>query len=185
VWRAEGLGGDVGDPHDAILGAANYLHASGAPSSSWQVSYAAGAAAAGGRRARARVAAMDARVVPEGGGERASEKARILSESEHAVVTDSLYRAGDEGPGPHIHRYHTDSFWVVDGTVVFEVGAERLEAPAGTWVSVPPGVVHTFRNEGPGYARFLNFHTPGARFGDHLRANAAGLPSPWFDSEDA
>ena len=26
-----GLGGDVHDPHDAILGAANYLHASGAP----------------------------------------------------------------------------------------------------------------------------------------------------------
>jgi len=32
TWRAYGLGGDVHDPHDAILGAANYLHASGAPS---------------------------------------------------------------------------------------------------------------------------------------------------------
>jgi hypothetical protein len=31
TWRAYGLGGDVHDPHDAILGAANYLHASGAP----------------------------------------------------------------------------------------------------------------------------------------------------------
>jgi membrane-bound lytic murein transglycosylase B len=31
TWRAYGLGGDVRDPHDAILGAANYLHASGAP----------------------------------------------------------------------------------------------------------------------------------------------------------
>ena len=25
------MGGDIHDPHDAILGAANYLHASGAP----------------------------------------------------------------------------------------------------------------------------------------------------------
>ena len=33
TWRAYGLGGDVRDPHDAILGAANYLHASGAPGS--------------------------------------------------------------------------------------------------------------------------------------------------------
>ena len=33
TWRAYGLGGDVHDPHDAILGAANYLHASGAPAS--------------------------------------------------------------------------------------------------------------------------------------------------------
>ena len=31
TWRAYGMGGDVNDPHDAILGAANYLHASGAP----------------------------------------------------------------------------------------------------------------------------------------------------------
>jgi soluble lytic murein transglycosylase-like protein len=31
TWGAYGLGGDVHDPHDAILGAANYLHASGAP----------------------------------------------------------------------------------------------------------------------------------------------------------
>lgn len=33
TWAAYGLGGDVHDPHDAILGAANYLHASGAPGS--------------------------------------------------------------------------------------------------------------------------------------------------------
>jgi membrane-bound lytic murein transglycosylase B len=31
TWRLYGLGGDVQDAHDAILGAANYLHASGAP----------------------------------------------------------------------------------------------------------------------------------------------------------
>ena len=33
TWRAYGRGGNVRDPHDAILGAANYLHASGAPRS--------------------------------------------------------------------------------------------------------------------------------------------------------
>jgi membrane-bound lytic murein transglycosylase B len=31
TWRRYGLGGRVQDAHDAILGAANYLHASGAP----------------------------------------------------------------------------------------------------------------------------------------------------------
>jgi membrane-bound lytic murein transglycosylase B len=30
TWRRYGLGGNVNDPHDAILGAANYLHGSGA-----------------------------------------------------------------------------------------------------------------------------------------------------------
>ena len=31
TWRAYGLGGDIHDPHDAVLGAANYLRHSGAP----------------------------------------------------------------------------------------------------------------------------------------------------------
>ncbi|HEX9378335.1 MAG TPA: lytic murein transglycosylase [Gaiellaceae bacterium] len=31
TWRRYGLGGNVQDAHDAILGAANYLHGSGAP----------------------------------------------------------------------------------------------------------------------------------------------------------
>lgn len=31
TWDAYGLGGDIDDPRDAILGAANYLNASGAP----------------------------------------------------------------------------------------------------------------------------------------------------------
>jgi hypothetical protein len=31
TWRAYGMGGDIRDPRDAIMGAANYLHRSGAP----------------------------------------------------------------------------------------------------------------------------------------------------------
>jgi soluble lytic murein transglycosylase-like protein len=33
TWKIYGLGGNIKDPHDAILGAANYLHQSGAPGS--------------------------------------------------------------------------------------------------------------------------------------------------------
>ncbi len=40
TWKAYGLGGDVHDPHDAILGAANYLHASGAPGDDRRAVYA-------------------------------------------------------------------------------------------------------------------------------------------------
>jgi membrane-bound lytic murein transglycosylase B len=39
TWQAYGLGGKARDPHDAILGAANYLHASGAPASYRQALY--------------------------------------------------------------------------------------------------------------------------------------------------
>jgi membrane-bound lytic murein transglycosylase B len=31
TWRTYGLGGNIHDPHDSILAAANYLHANGAP----------------------------------------------------------------------------------------------------------------------------------------------------------
>ena len=31
TWATYGMGGNIQDPHDAILGAANYLHTSGAP----------------------------------------------------------------------------------------------------------------------------------------------------------
>jgi hypothetical protein len=40
TWVAYGMGGDIQDPHDAILGAANYLHRSGAPGSYRQALYA-------------------------------------------------------------------------------------------------------------------------------------------------
>jgi hypothetical protein len=31
TWAGYGMGGDIRDPHDAVLGAANYLQANGAP----------------------------------------------------------------------------------------------------------------------------------------------------------
>lgn len=31
TWHSYGMGGDIGDPHDAILAAANLLHQAGAP----------------------------------------------------------------------------------------------------------------------------------------------------------
>lgn len=40
TWAAYGMGGDVEDPRDAILGAANYLRASGAARSERRALYA-------------------------------------------------------------------------------------------------------------------------------------------------
>ena len=39
TWAAYGLGGDIHDPRDAILGAANYLRANGAPGESRRALY--------------------------------------------------------------------------------------------------------------------------------------------------
>jgi mannose-6-phosphate isomerase-like protein (cupin superfamily)/ketosteroid isomerase-like protein len=93
----------------------------------------------------------------------------IKVDREELVLTESRYGPGESGPEPHVHREHSDSFYVLDGELVFEVAEERVVVADGGFVLVPPGLVHTFRNEGPADARFLNAHTPGCRFADHLR----------------
>jgi oxalate decarboxylase/phosphoglucose isomerase-like protein (cupin superfamily) len=60
------------------------------------------------------------------------------------------------------------------------LGDEVLELPAGSFVCVPPGVVHTFSNAGETPVRFLNFNTP-AGWERYMRdlgaALAKGTPS--------
>jgi mannose-6-phosphate isomerase-like protein (cupin superfamily) len=72
----------------------------------------------------------------------------------------------------HVHHEHTDAFYVLEGELVFEFGRERERASAdvGTHVLVPSNVAHTFWNEGPTRARFLNIHAPSGNFHHVLRA---------------
>jgi quercetin dioxygenase-like cupin family protein len=89
------------------------------------------------------------------------------------VLTEAIYAPGDLGPDPHVHHDHVDSFFVLEGELEWRVGPE-LEphtGGAGTFVSVPHDVLHTFRNPGPGDARFLNLHAPGLGFERYLRGD--------------
>jgi uncharacterized cupin superfamily protein len=52
-------------------------------------------------------------------------------------------------------------FYVLEGTLTMRLGDATTELPAGSFVCVPPGVVHTFSNPGDAPVRFLNFNTPG------------------------
>ena len=97
-------------------------------------------------------------------------------------ATESRYEDGEEGPGPHIHRSHTDSFYVLEGELLFGVGPEgahEIRAPAGSFVLVPPNLVHTFRNASGARARYLNFHAPSGGFAAYLRNEPTE-----FDNED-
>jgi quercetin dioxygenase-like cupin family protein len=97
-------------------------------------------------------------------------------------VTWSRYEPGERGPEPHIHERHVDSFFVLKGELLFELGGSResrIVAPGGTFAAVPPRVVHTFGNEGSGTASFLNVHAPSCGFADSLRDRAVD-----FDTAD-
>lgn len=63
---------------------------------------------------------------------------------------------------PHIHPDEDDSFYILDGEIVFMLGeqGEEVTAPAGTFVLVPPGVRHGFRNPTDEVVRILNVHAP-------------------------
>ena len=67
---------------------------------------------------------------------------------------------GKHGPPAHVHADEDDSFLVLDGEMVFEVEGEEVVAPAGTFVLVPPGVEHTFRNPTDEPVRIANIHAP-------------------------
>ena len=62
----------------------------------------------------------------------------------------------------HVHRDEDDAFYILEGEMTFFFGDEDDEAvaPPGTFVLVPPGVRHGFRNPGPGPVRMLNVHAP-------------------------
>ena len=109
---------------------------------------------------------------------------RIVLKSglEQLTVTESWFATARPGADLHFHREHADSFYVLEGELSIRIGdEEHLVGPGGT-VSAPPGFVHGFRSTMP--TRFLNFHTPGARFAEHLRELDRGEPGG-FDSIDA
>jgi quercetin dioxygenase-like cupin family protein len=117
--------------------------------------------------------------------ERISEHAGIVADTDELVVVEFRYPPGRSGADPHIHHGHSDTFYVLEGELVFRVGREleRIVAPAGTYVGAPPGVVHTFRNEGSEPARFLNFHAPSCGFAAYMRDLVAARDTSWFDQD--
>lgn len=88
---------------------------------------------------------------------------------EQVVVTESRYGAGQRGPRPHVHRLHTDCFYVIDGALTLSLAdGDRVFGP-GSFVLVPPNVVHSFRIDGPLETRFLNMHAPGMAFDRYVQ----------------
>ena len=50
------------------------------------------------------------------------------------------------GPPPHTHSTEDETFYVLEGTPTFRLGDERIVAGPGSFVNVPKGVLHCFRN---------------------------------------
>jgi quercetin dioxygenase-like cupin family protein len=109
----------------------------------------------------------------------------IIAERRDITITWSRYGAGERGPDLHVHREHTDAFYVLEGELTFAVGpaAERITVTAGGFVAVPPNVAHSFLNASTADSSWLNLHTPDKGFAGYLRAARDGTDAV-FDSFD-
>jgi quercetin dioxygenase-like cupin family protein len=102
---------------------------------------------------------------------------RILCDHDALALTWFRYAGGERGPELHIHKHHTDAFYVLSGEVSFPLGpdgAHVVRGHAGALVAAPAGVAHTFANESSEDATFLNIHAPNMGFSDMLRARRDG-----------
>jgi mannose-6-phosphate isomerase-like protein (cupin superfamily) len=112
---------------------------------------------------------------PEVITDRPGRRVVLLADSEALAVTETVYGPGERGPDPHVHHHHADVFVVVEGEIELTAGDRSLTVPAGSFVLVPAGVVHSFRNAGATDVRFFNLHVPGCGFGDYLRGRNPGF----------
>jgi quercetin dioxygenase-like cupin family protein len=128
-------------------------------------------------------------VLRAGEGEEVATRERrsvkILADLEQLCVTLSWYGSRQNGAARHVHKQHADSFFVLDGELVFLTAGDSLAAPAGSTFVAPPNVVHGFAHERDGEVRYLNFHTPDMGFAESLRARRRpGYDSTRYDSFD-
>jgi mannose-6-phosphate isomerase-like protein (cupin superfamily) len=98
----------------------------------------------------------------------------ILLASEPLVLSEIRMGPGEDGPAAHVHREHSDGFYVLEGELAVLLGSDWHRLGTGGAVLIPPGVVHTVRNASSASVRMLNLHAPGAGFDDYVRAGREG-----------
>ena len=65
------------------------------------------------------------------------------------------------GPPPHLHHGEDEAYYVLEGELEVLDGDRTFMARTGSFVYIPRGTVHAFRNVGSIPSRMLIFVTPG------------------------
>src|SRR5688572_5678908 len=79
-------------------------------------------------------------------------------------LVETIDAAAGGGPPLHVHRDAAESFFVIEGAYRMHVDGRDFDCPAGSFIHVPKGVVHTFQSRVAG-SRKLNLYTPAAMVG--------------------
>lgn len=109
-----------------------------------------------------------------------SREISLLVADETLSITYASRAPGERVADPHVHR-HTEAFYVLEGELTFEIGAERetITVGAGGFVAAPPGVAHSFSTAGDEPARWLIVHACDGGFADFMRAVRDGVRVDW------
>lgn len=81
------------------------------------------------------------------------------------------------GPPPHYHTREEEAFYVLEGEVTFSVDDRTVVGTPGTFVQIPRGTPHSFKNRSEVPARMLIQCSP-AGFEKFMAEFATELPSP-------
>ena len=86
----------------------------------------------------------------------------------------------------HLHRSDDEAWYVLEGTLAFILGEERVEVPAGGAAIALRGVPHTFWNPAPVPARYVLAMTPRIKsLIDSLHDGSGRSPEEVFVAHDS
>ena len=106
--------------------------------------------------------------LPPGGGRRyemgkltALFKADEAETREGYSASEWIVEPGQEGVGAHHHDANDEIFVVLEGEAEFLTGDTWRPMKAGSFLRIPAGVTHDFRNRSDARARLFNLFIPG------------------------
>ena len=104
----------------------------------------------------------------------------LLVANENLSLTYASRPAGERVTQPHVHQ-HTEAFYVLEGELTFEVGAERetITIGAGGFVATQPGIAHSYGTAGSHPARWLIIHARDGGFAVFMRGLRDGVEVEW------
>ena len=95
------------------------------------------------------------------------------------AAIEGVFPRGD-GPPPHVHTREDEGLYVVEGTITVMVEGQETEVGPGSFVLVPKGTLHSFRNAASGTARVLITVNP-AGLDDFFKAVGIPIADPAAD----
>jgi mannose-6-phosphate isomerase-like protein (cupin superfamily) len=90
---------------------------------------------------------------------RSSATASLFEGKDHGTTVTFFIVRTPPGRGPNLHRHpYEETFVVEQGSAIFTVDGETIEAQAGQIVVVPAGAAHKFVSSGDGPLHQLGIH---------------------------